>query len=75
MDGENNYSMEITNGQLIMDGSSPVVLPQGVMDIVAGNAFTLETWIEINQATAYDNYMDAYAAIEFGICDSIRGLF
>ncbi|MBR4249126.1 MAG: LamG domain-containing protein, partial [Verrucomicrobia bacterium] len=52
VDGENNYSMEITNGQLIMDGSSPVVLPQGVMDIVAGNAFTLETWIEINQATA-----------------------
>jgi len=51
VDGE-NYGLEIANGQLIMDGATPVVLPQGVMDIVAGNAFTLETWISINYETA-----------------------
>ncbi len=50
-DGE-NWGLEIANGQLTMDGVTPVVLPQGVMEIVAGEAFTLETWIEINQATA-----------------------
>ncbi len=50
VDGE-HYGLEIANGQLIMDGATPVVLPQGVMDIVAGSAFTLETWIEINYAT------------------------
>ena len=49
-DGE-NWGLEIANGQLIMDGSTPVVLPEGVMSEVAGNAFTLETWIEINYET------------------------
>ncbi|MBR5978847.1 MAG: hypothetical protein IK033_07615, partial [Verrucomicrobia bacterium] len=51
VDGE-NYGLVIENGQLVMDGATPVVLPQGVMDIVAGEAFTLETWIEINYETA-----------------------
>ena len=36
---------------------------------------TGKTEEEINSATAYDNYMDAYAAVDFGICDGIRGIF
>lgn len=30
---------------------------------------------EIDKATAYDNYMTAEEAVEFGLCDAIRNLF
>lgn len=30
---------------------------------------------EINEATVFDNLMDAEAAVEFGICDEVRNLF
>lgn len=36
---------------------------------------TGKTEEEINAATAYDNYMGAYEALEFGICDSIHSIF
>lgn len=30
---------------------------------------------EVNHATAYDNFMNAQTAIEFGICDEIKNIF
>lgn len=30
---------------------------------------------EINRATSFDNFMDAEAAVNFGICDEIRSIF
>lgn len=36
---------------------------------------TGKTVEEIDEATAYDNFMNAEAAVEFGLCDEIRNLF
>lgn len=36
---------------------------------------TGKTIEEIDEATSFDNYMNAEAAIEFGICDEIRNIF
>lgn len=36
---------------------------------------TGKTEEEIDEATAFDNYMNANEAIEFGICDSIKNIF
>lgn len=36
---------------------------------------TGKTIAEINEATAFDNYMSAEDAVKFGICDAIRPLF
>ncbi len=36
---------------------------------------TGKTIEEIDEATAFDNYMNAEEAIEFGICDEIRNIF
>ncbi len=36
---------------------------------------TGKTVEEIDEATAFDNYMNATEAIEFGICDEIRNVF
>lgn len=36
---------------------------------------TGKTVDEINEATLFDNYMNADEAVAFGICDSIRDLF
>lgn len=36
---------------------------------------TGKTVDQINEATAFDNYMNATEAIEFGLCDEIRSIF
>ena len=36
---------------------------------------TSKTLDEINEATSFDNYMNAEEAIKFGLCDEIRDLF
>ena len=36
---------------------------------------TGKTVEEIDEATSFDNYMNAEAAVEFGLCDEIRNLF
>lgn len=36
---------------------------------------TGKTIEEINEATVFDNYMDAKTAVEFGICDEIKDFF
>jgi ATP-dependent Clp protease protease subunit len=36
---------------------------------------TSHTLEEVNKATEHDNYMTAEQAVEFGICDEVRGFF
>ena len=36
---------------------------------------TGKTVKEIDKATAFDNFMNAKEAVEFGICDEIRNIF
>ena len=36
---------------------------------------TGKTIEEIDEATSFDNYMNATEAVEFGLCDEIRNIF
>ena len=53
VDGE-NWGLEIADGQLIMDGATPIYLPAGVLDAVAGEAFSFESWMDIPEEIAGD---------------------
>lgn len=49
-----NWGLEIADGNLIMTGSAPIQLPAGLMSEVNGNAFSIETWMDIDPITAGD---------------------